>query len=123
MNKYGGVADLKGCDKRVYNLWYQMFRRCFADVTTRNNTISFQKFELALNVLERVMEKENDLAKIANYAFVDAFRTTAKVLSEVTSRTYVSYLDEAMDMLLEGNDPAEVLCYFDLILERMKEGV
>ena len=29
MNKYGGVADLKNCNKRVYNLWYQMLRRCY----------------------------------------------------------------------------------------------
>ena len=29
MNKYGGVNDLPGCDKRVYGLWFQMLRRCY----------------------------------------------------------------------------------------------
>lgn len=27
-NKYGGIADIKA-DKRVYNLWFQMLRRCY----------------------------------------------------------------------------------------------
>lgn len=29
MNKYGGYNDLPACDKRVYNLWFQMLRRCY----------------------------------------------------------------------------------------------
>ena len=29
MNKYGGINDYPECDKKVYNLWYQMLRRCF----------------------------------------------------------------------------------------------
>lgn len=29
MNKYGGTNDLPACDKRVYNLWFQMLRRCY----------------------------------------------------------------------------------------------
>lgn len=29
MNKYGGINDLPACDKRVYNLWFQMLRRCY----------------------------------------------------------------------------------------------
>jgi hypothetical protein len=32
MNKYGGINDVKKCDRRVYNLWFQMLRRCY-DVT------------------------------------------------------------------------------------------
>lgn len=32
MNKYGGTNDFPTCDKRVYNLWFQMLRRCY-DVT------------------------------------------------------------------------------------------
>lgn len=28
-NKYGGINDLPGCDKRVYGLWFQMLRRCY----------------------------------------------------------------------------------------------
>ena len=28
MNKYGGISDIH-CDKRIYNLWYQMLRRCY----------------------------------------------------------------------------------------------
>jgi hypothetical protein len=29
MNKYGGINDLPACNKRVYNLWFQMLRRCY----------------------------------------------------------------------------------------------
>ena len=29
MNKYGGINDLPTADKRVYNLWFQMLRRCY----------------------------------------------------------------------------------------------
>lgn len=29
MNKYGGINDMLSCDKRVYDLWYQMLRRCY----------------------------------------------------------------------------------------------
>lgn len=29
MNKYGGINDMPTCDKRVYNLWFQMLRRCY----------------------------------------------------------------------------------------------
>ena len=29
MNKYGGINDMGTCDKRVYNLWFQMLRRCY----------------------------------------------------------------------------------------------
>lgn len=28
-NKYGGINDVKNCDKRIYNLWYDMLRRCY----------------------------------------------------------------------------------------------
>ena len=29
MNKFGGINDLPSCDKRIYNLWFQMLRRCY----------------------------------------------------------------------------------------------
>lgn len=29
MNKYGGINDFPSCDKRIYNLWFQMLRRCY----------------------------------------------------------------------------------------------
>lgn len=28
MNKYGGIADVN-CNPRIYNLWFQMLRRCY----------------------------------------------------------------------------------------------
>lgn len=28
-NKYGGINDMPNCPKRVYDLWYQMLRRCY----------------------------------------------------------------------------------------------
>ena len=29
VNRYGGVCNVKNPDKRVYNLWYGMLRRCY----------------------------------------------------------------------------------------------
>lgn len=29
VNKYGGIADCETLDRRTYNLWYQMLRRCY----------------------------------------------------------------------------------------------
>lgn len=37
INKYGGINDIPGCDKRVYNLWYQMLRRCYDDTQHGRN--------------------------------------------------------------------------------------
>lgn len=29
LNKYGGTCDTNKVDKKIYNLWYQMLRRCY----------------------------------------------------------------------------------------------
>lgn len=29
VNKYGGITDCEIMDKRIYDLWYQMLRRCY----------------------------------------------------------------------------------------------
>lgn len=29
VNRYGGVCNVENPDKRVYNLWYGMLRRCY----------------------------------------------------------------------------------------------
>ena len=28
-NKYGGINDMKGCDPKIYDLWYAMLTRCY----------------------------------------------------------------------------------------------
>ena len=47
MNKFGGINDLPSCDKRIYNLWFQMLRRCY-DTTQheRNRGKSYANCEV-----------------------------------------------------------------------------
>lgn len=68
-----------------------------------------------------IMEHENALAVAGNYDVVFALRPVAKELSQLTGNTYVNYLDRAKEMLLEGKDIPEVLCYFDVMLHELKE--
>lgn len=47
MNKYGGIADIS-CDKRIYNLWYQMLRRCYdAEQHKRTRGSSYSDCEVS----------------------------------------------------------------------------
>jgi hypothetical protein len=61
MNKYGGVADLKGCNKRVYNLWYQMLRRCYdKEQHKRGRGKAYADCEVC-EEYEEALEKEMEL--------------------------------------------------------------
>lgn len=96
--------------------------RCIVGFETMKASYNYQ-----LKVLTDVMEKENEMAKLSNWSFVDAFRVTARTLAETlpepNTESYIRFANEAIEMLARGNDPAEVLWYFDLKLERMKKGL
>ena len=65
MNKYGGIADIS-CDKRIYNLWYQMLRRCYdAEQHKRTRGSSYSDCEVSDNRIAKMDEKdgENDAAQ------------------------------------------------------------
>ena len=84
-------------------------------------------FTSKLDDLNRVLERENELRKLAGDEFVEAFRYTAQSISETlpdsNTESYCRLADSAIEVLAQGNDPAEVLWYFDMKLARMKGGV
>ena len=50
MNKYGGISDIH-CDKRIYNLWYQMLRRCYDTEQHIRNDTEIDNLEWAVNII------------------------------------------------------------------------
>lgn len=55
-NKYGGINDLEVVDKRVYNLWFQMLRRCY---DTEQQKRSKGRGYIGCTVSERWMRLSN----------------------------------------------------------------
>ena len=66
MNKYGGISDIH-CDKRIYNLWYQMLRRCYdTEQHKRSRGSSYSDCEVS----ERWMTLSNfarDIQRLKGY--------------------------------------------------------
>lgn len=56
--------------------------------------------------------QENQLAVYTNTNFVAWLRPVLKDLSEITARTYISYLQEAQDMILNGETEENTYNYF-----------
>lgn len=79
-------------------------------------------FAADLAKLTDEMKAENELAACSNYYFVDALRPVSQELTELTGRTYKSYLAEAQELLMQGAEMADVLNYFDAKLYELKEG-
>lgn len=73
-----------------------------------------------LNGITDVLEAENDLARLTSRGFVDALKPTLKELSSWTPRPYKGYLEEAKDMILQGNGEFYTLEHFDIELLKAK---
>lgn len=73
-----------------------------------------------LNGITDVLEAENDLARLTSRGFVDALKPTLKELSSWTPRPYRGYLEEAKDMILQGNGELYTLDHFDIELLKVK---
>ena len=73
-----------------------------------------------LNGLTNILATENELAKYTSYDFLSAIRPTLKQLASWTSRPYVGYLNEAIDMILQGNGECYTLEHFDIELLKVK---
>ena len=76
--------------------------------------------KMGLNNLAYMFEMENKLANYTSYDFLSALRPTLKELSSWTSRTYIGYLNEAIDMILEGRGEIETMQHFDIELIKVK---
>ena len=62
--------------------------------------------------------QENQLAAYTGIFFVERLRPVLKDLSEYTGRTYISYLQEAQDMILKGESEAYTYNHFCMKLCR-----
>ena len=69
-----------------------------------------------------IVNIENDIRKLSNSTFLDALKQDAYELSEITGIPYVSYLNKAKDMLLQGVGMQDVMYHFDSILCDLKFG-
>ena len=75
-----------------------------------------------LNSWVEIVSVENEVRKLSNGIFVDAFKRGATELSEITGGTYLQYLNEAKEMLLQGISKQDVMYHFDCILFDLKFG-
>ena len=69
-----------------------------------------------LNSITDVLEAENDLAYLTSRRFVQVLKPTLKELSSWTTRPYKGYLEEAKDMILQGNGEMYTMDHFDIEL-------
>lgn len=62
--------------------------------------------------------QENQLAAYTSTFFVERLRPVLKDLSEYTGRTYISYLIEAQDRIIQGESETDTYDYFRMKLCR-----
>ena len=90
-------------------------------------TPAFASMTEAINEYTKICEADNQLASVSSYDFVWAFKDTAMAICECrttpNTETYISLCDEAMKRLISGDEQADVLCYFDLLLEKERKGI
>lgn len=84
-----------------------------------------QYYTKELAAMTRILESENTLAKYYSMDFVIALRPVLKELSameiEPFREVYMWYLDKAKDMVLKGQELADILSYFDMkLIEKRK---
>jgi hypothetical protein len=67
-----------------------------------------------------IVNIENDIRNLSNSFFLDALRQDAHELSEITCIPYISFLNKAKDMLLQGVEMREVIYHFDSLWFELK---
>ena len=67
------------------------------------------------------IQAENDLRIVSNDEFVDIFVATAEYLDKLTERSYISYIEEAIEMLKDGKSKDSVLEYYDNLLREYSQ--
>lgn len=70
-----------------------------------------------------ILDAENEIRKLSNSVFVDSFRFVAKDLSEITEIPYLTYLNEAKKMLMQGIKKQDVMYHYDCIWCELKFGI
>lgn len=82
----------------------------------------YNDFNNSIEDFSKRCEVKNQIASLSNYLFADAFDYIANAICERRStpntETYISLGKKAMELLASGVDQADVLDYFDKLLER-----
>lgn len=65
--------------------------------------------------------QENQLASYSSNYFVNRIRPVLKDLSELSARTYISYLQEAEAMILQGEGEENTYNYFCMKLRELNQ--
>lgn len=68
-----------------------------------------------LELWNETLATENEVMKLSNWAFLDAFKQVGTELSEITGIPYLEYLNKAKEMLLQGISKQDVMYHFDCI--------
>ena len=88
--------------------------------------IASKSYKNRLYDITRVLEAENKFASVCSYAYMDAFRPTARKIASSTSEpfteAYINLLSEATTHIAAGRNPVDVLCDYDIILDKMMNG-
>ena len=83
---------------------------------------AYTEFSQALQDVADYNEMKNKVASLSDYRFADAFFYTAnRIAASRTApnkETLRELCDKAMEMLASGTEQAEVLWYFDILLEK-----
>lgn len=86
---------------------------------------AYNDFNTTIEDFNKRCEVKNQIASLSNYLFADAFDYIANAICERRStpntETYISLGNKAMELLASGVDQADVLDYFDELLERERE--
>lgn len=73
----------------------------------------------------RILEAQNELAKVSSMNFVLALRPTLEKLSYMQTRPfeefYIDCINEVKRKVLKGRELAEILGEYDMMLVEMKE--
>lgn len=89
-------------------------------------TSTFKEFTEQIERYAKCCEAENRLASVSSDAFVRAFSDTAKQICYCKTtpflNNYLPLIDEAIEMLASGEEEAEVLWYFDILLQNERGG-
>lgn len=86
---------------------------------------AYNDFNNSIEDFGKRCEIKNQIASLSSYRFVDAFDYIANAIckrrSTPNTETYVSLGKKAVELLLSGADQADILDYFDELLERERE--
>ena len=93
---------------------------------TKMCVLAYSDFNKIFDDFNKRCEMKNEIAKLSNCTFADAFDYTANSIcsrrSTPNTETYLSLGKKAIELLASGKEQADVLYYFDELLRKEDEG-